>query len=382
MIAIGSDHGGYQLKEKIKKYLEEKDIEYKDYGTNSEERTDYPIYAKKVAEAIQNGEADKGILICRSGFGMTVVANKFKGIRAAVYVFAEPNIDIIDKENPKKFDPVSPKKVLAGEKLYGKNPTKAPAKAVIKTIDTIDEPFNTNIINNDTADITDIPDDKPSNPSIKFIAFVTITIHTIVKITDITSCISGKFRNGNVIPSIVIPDNTTIIAANNCPVNFVRGFIVFVSSITQKIANIIIAIKNPINFFAYCSTPNKFIVFSNDITINKYIVDTKKPSITAGPPNLGIVLLCVLLLSFGISSAPIFFAIFIVYGVATNATTNASINAMAISPHILIPPISYIYFILFLSISSNIFNLSSYFPPLNSEANQFLIIHIVSFSVK
>ncbi len=83
MIAIGSDHGGYQLKEKIKKYLEEKDIEYKDYGTNSEERTDYPIYAKKVAEAIQNGETDKGILICRSGFGMTVAANKFKGIRAA-----------------------------------------------------------------------------------------------------------------------------------------------------------------------------------------------------------------------------------------------------------------------------------------------------------
>ena len=66
-----------------KEYLEEKDIEYKDYGTNSEERTDYPIYAKKVAEAIQNGEADKGILICRSGFGMTVAANKFKGIRAA-----------------------------------------------------------------------------------------------------------------------------------------------------------------------------------------------------------------------------------------------------------------------------------------------------------
>ena len=83
MIAIGSDHGGYQLKEKIKRYLEEKEIEYKDYGTNSEERTDYPIYAKKVAEAIQQKEADKGILICRSGFGMTVAANKFKGIRAA-----------------------------------------------------------------------------------------------------------------------------------------------------------------------------------------------------------------------------------------------------------------------------------------------------------
>ena len=83
MIAIGSDHGGYKLKEEIKKYLDEKDIKYKDYGTYSEERTDYPIYAKKVAEAMVNGTADKGILICRSGYGMTVVANKFKGVRAA-----------------------------------------------------------------------------------------------------------------------------------------------------------------------------------------------------------------------------------------------------------------------------------------------------------
>ncbi len=83
MIAIGCDHGGYKLKEEIKKYLEEKEIEYKDYGCYDEERTDYPIYAKKVALAIQNGECDKGILVCRSGYGMTVVANKFKGIRAA-----------------------------------------------------------------------------------------------------------------------------------------------------------------------------------------------------------------------------------------------------------------------------------------------------------
>ncbi len=83
MIAIGSDHGGYKLKEEIKKYLEEKEIEYKDFGTNSEERTDYPIYAEKVAEAIQKKECDKGILLCRSSHGMTIVANKFKGIRAA-----------------------------------------------------------------------------------------------------------------------------------------------------------------------------------------------------------------------------------------------------------------------------------------------------------
>ncbi len=83
MIAIGADHGGYRLKEEIKKYFDEKGIEYKDFGTYNEERTDYPIYAKKVAEAIQNKECDSGILLCRSGYAMTVTANKFKGIRAA-----------------------------------------------------------------------------------------------------------------------------------------------------------------------------------------------------------------------------------------------------------------------------------------------------------
>ena len=83
MIAIGSDHGGYKLKEEIKRYLDEKEIKYKDCGTNSEERTDYPIYEKKVAEEIQKGECDSGILICKSSCGMTVVANKYKGIRAA-----------------------------------------------------------------------------------------------------------------------------------------------------------------------------------------------------------------------------------------------------------------------------------------------------------
>ena len=83
MIAIGSDHGGYKLKEEIKKYFDEKGIDYRDFGTDSEERTDYPIYAKKVAQAVQSKEREGGILLCRSGYGMTVVANKFKGIRAA-----------------------------------------------------------------------------------------------------------------------------------------------------------------------------------------------------------------------------------------------------------------------------------------------------------
>ncbi len=81
MIAIGSDHGGYRLKEEIKKYLDEKNIEYKDYGSMNEERVDYPNIAKEVALAIQKKECDKGILICRSGLGMSIVANKFKGIR-------------------------------------------------------------------------------------------------------------------------------------------------------------------------------------------------------------------------------------------------------------------------------------------------------------
>lgn len=83
MIAIGCDHGGYKLKEEIKKYLEEIGLEYKDFGTYNEERTDYPIYAKEVANSVSKGESEKGILICRSGHGMAIVANKFKGVRAA-----------------------------------------------------------------------------------------------------------------------------------------------------------------------------------------------------------------------------------------------------------------------------------------------------------
>lgn len=83
MIAIGADHGGYKLKEEIKKYFDEIGIEYIDYGTESEERTDYPIYASKVALAIKEKQCEKGILVCRCGAGMTIAANKYKGIRAA-----------------------------------------------------------------------------------------------------------------------------------------------------------------------------------------------------------------------------------------------------------------------------------------------------------
>ena len=81
MIAIGSDHGGYKLKEEIKKYLEEKQIQYKDLGCMSEESVDYPNIAKAVAKQVQSKECEKGILVCRSGIGMSICANKFKGIR-------------------------------------------------------------------------------------------------------------------------------------------------------------------------------------------------------------------------------------------------------------------------------------------------------------
>lgn len=84
MIAVGSDHGGYKLKEEIKKFLDEKEIEYKDFGCMNEESRDYPNIAKEVALAVQTEKCDKGILICRSGIGMSIVANKFKGIRCAL----------------------------------------------------------------------------------------------------------------------------------------------------------------------------------------------------------------------------------------------------------------------------------------------------------
>jgi len=84
MIIIGSDHGGYKLKEEIKKYLEEKEIKYKDLGTYEEESVDYPDIASKVSQEVQKNRENQGILICRSGIGMSIVANKFKGIRCAL----------------------------------------------------------------------------------------------------------------------------------------------------------------------------------------------------------------------------------------------------------------------------------------------------------
>lgn len=84
MLAIGADHGGYELKERIKAHLDERKTEYKDFGTYSEESCDYPVYAEKVCKAVQSGECEYGILVCGTGIGMSMAANKFKGIRCAL----------------------------------------------------------------------------------------------------------------------------------------------------------------------------------------------------------------------------------------------------------------------------------------------------------
>ncbi len=83
-IALGSDHGGFALKEKIKAYLIEKGYEIEDFGTYSTESVDYPAFALKAALAVSKGECEKGIVICSTGIGISIAANKVKGIRAAL----------------------------------------------------------------------------------------------------------------------------------------------------------------------------------------------------------------------------------------------------------------------------------------------------------
>ena len=82
-IWIGNDHGGYDLKVKIVEVLKEKGIDVTDVGCAGE-RVKYPVFASKVAKAVQSGEADRGILICSTGIGMSIIANKYKGIRASL----------------------------------------------------------------------------------------------------------------------------------------------------------------------------------------------------------------------------------------------------------------------------------------------------------
>jgi ribose 5-phosphate isomerase B len=84
MIVLGSDHAGYPLKLKVMGYLEERGLAYKDAGTLKDEQGDYPLFALKAANAVSSGEADKGILFCGTGIGISIAANKIKGIRCAL----------------------------------------------------------------------------------------------------------------------------------------------------------------------------------------------------------------------------------------------------------------------------------------------------------
>ena len=84
MIALACDHGGFDMKQIVIEYLEEKGIEYKDFGCYDKTSCDYPIFARPAAEAVASGECEKGIVVCTTGIGISIVANKVKGVRAAL----------------------------------------------------------------------------------------------------------------------------------------------------------------------------------------------------------------------------------------------------------------------------------------------------------
>ena len=84
MIGLGCDHGGLELKKTVMEYLDSKGIEYKDFGTYTSDSCDYPVYGKAVAHAVADGQCDKGIIICGTGIGISIAANKIHGIRAAL----------------------------------------------------------------------------------------------------------------------------------------------------------------------------------------------------------------------------------------------------------------------------------------------------------
>lgn len=96
-IAIGCDHVGFELKTHITEYLQGKGYSIKDFGTHSTQRTDYPVFGKAVAEAVTSGECEKGILICGTGVGISIAANKVKGVRAVVC--SEPYSALLSRQH-------------------------------------------------------------------------------------------------------------------------------------------------------------------------------------------------------------------------------------------------------------------------------------------
>lgn len=89
LIAIASDHGGFELKEKVKEHLRERNVKFVDLGTNSTDSVDYPVYGKACAEAVASGKAERGIVICGTGIGISMAANKVKGIRCGLCTSVE-----------------------------------------------------------------------------------------------------------------------------------------------------------------------------------------------------------------------------------------------------------------------------------------------------
>jgi ribose 5-phosphate isomerase B len=128
MIALGCDHGGYDLMQEVIKHLEDRNIEYKYFGVDGNVSCDYPIYAKKVAQAVVTKECELGILICGTGIGISIAANKVKGIRAALCH------DVFSAEATKQHNNAN---VLAmGGRVVG-------AGLALKIVDTfIDTPFS------------------------------------------------------------------------------------------------------------------------------------------------------------------------------------------------------------------------------------------------
>ena len=88
-IAVASDHGGYLLKEKVKKHLMDRGFEITDLGTDSEESVDYPVYGKACGEAVTSGKADLGVVVCGTGIGISIAANKVKGVRCGLCTSVE-----------------------------------------------------------------------------------------------------------------------------------------------------------------------------------------------------------------------------------------------------------------------------------------------------
>ena len=113
-IAIGADHAGFALKEQIRQELAAKGHEVTDFGTSSEVSTDYPDYARQVSESVSHGVAERGILVCSTGVGMSIAANKVKGIRAAL-AFNEDEVRLTREHNDANVLAFGARYINAGE---------------------------------------------------------------------------------------------------------------------------------------------------------------------------------------------------------------------------------------------------------------------------